>query len=77
MHNVFDQASEDQLSPLCEELGVAVVVRVPFDEGTLTSTLTEESSWLEGDWRNTYFVPENLRSSVEYADALKPLVPKG
>ncbi|MEX0600855.1 MAG: aldo/keto reductase, partial [Rhodothermales bacterium] len=29
----------------------------------------------EGDWRNTYFVPENLIPSVEHADALKPLVP--
>ncbi|HUX09073.1 MAG TPA: aldo/keto reductase, partial [Terriglobia bacterium] len=24
-----------------------------------------------------YFVPENLKSSVEHADALKPLVPAG
>ncbi len=77
IYNVFDQAPEDQLFPLCEELGVAVVARVPFDEGTLTGTLTEDSSWPEGDWRGTYFVPENLRSSVEHADALKPLVPEG
>jgi aryl-alcohol dehydrogenase-like predicted oxidoreductase len=48
---------------------------VPFDEGTLTGTLTRESRWPEGDWRNTYFVPENLIPSVEHAAALKPLVP--
>jgi aryl-alcohol dehydrogenase-like predicted oxidoreductase len=36
-----------------------------------------ESRWPEGDWRNTYFVPENLKSSVERADKLKPLVPDG
>ena len=76
IYNIFDQAPEDRLFPLCEELGVAVIARVPFDEGTLTGTLTEDSSWPEGDWRNTYFVPENLRSSVEHADALKPLVPQ-
>ena len=51
----------------------AVIARVPFDEGTLTGTLTKESRWPEGDWRNTYFVPENLVPSVERADALKPV----
>ena len=77
IYNIFDQAPEDQLFPLCEELEIAVIARVPFDEGTLTGTLTRDSSWPKGDWRNTYFVPENLHSSVEHADALKPLVPKG
>jgi len=50
---------------------------VPFDEGTLTGTLTVDSRWPQGDWRNTYFVPENLKASVERADRLKPLVAPG
>jgi aryl-alcohol dehydrogenase-like predicted oxidoreductase len=58
-------------------MDVAVIARVPFDEGTLTGTLTVDSKWAEGDWRNTYFVPENLLPAVARADALKPLVPDG
>ncbi|HWG46413.1 MAG TPA: aldo/keto reductase [Gemmataceae bacterium] len=77
IYNIFDQAPEDELFPLCRELKIAVIARVPFDEGTLTGALTKESRWPEGDWRNTYFVPENLIPSVERADALKPLVPQG
>lgn len=77
IYNIFDQAPEDELFPLCRELNIGVIARVPFDEGTLTGTLTKESRWPEGDWRNTYFVPENLIPSVERADALKPLVPEG
>ena len=77
IYNVFDQAPEDELFPACRELGVAVIARVPFDEGTLTGTLTLDSRWPDGDWRNTYFVPENLRESVAHADALRPLVPAG
>ena len=77
IYNLFDQNPEDELFTACEEMGVAVIARVPFDEGTLTGTLTKDSSWPEGDWRNTYFVPENLIASVERADALKPLVPEG
>jgi aryl-alcohol dehydrogenase-like predicted oxidoreductase len=77
IYNIFDQNPEDELFPACREQGVAVIARVPFDEGTLTGTLTKESRWPEGDWRNTYFVPENLIPSVERAETLKPLVPEG
>jgi aryl-alcohol dehydrogenase-like predicted oxidoreductase len=77
IYNVFDQNPEDQLFPLCRELGVAVIARVPFDEGTLTGLLTKDSTWPAGDWRNTYFVPANLIPSVERAEGIKPLVPAG
>ncbi len=76
IYNVFDQNPEDELFPACQENNVAVIARVPFDEGTLTGTLTLDSAWPAGDWRGTYFVPENLEASVQHADALKPLVPE-
>ena len=77
IYNIFDQAPEDELFPLCRELGVGVIARVPFDEGTLTGTLTKQSRWPEGDWRNGYFIPENLNASVDRARALEGLVPAG
>jgi aryl-alcohol dehydrogenase-like predicted oxidoreductase len=77
IYNIFDQAPEDELFPLCQELNIGVIARVPFDEGSLTGTLTRDTRWPEGDWRNSYFVPENLAASVERADALKPLAPAG
>lgn len=77
IYNIFDQNPEDELFPACDEMDVAVIARVPFDEGTLTGNLTVDSKWPEDDWRSSYFVPENLISSVEHADALKPLVPEG
>lgn len=77
IYNIFDQNPEDNLFPLCQELRVAILARVPFDEGTLTGTLTKESTWPQGDWRNTYFVPENLNASVDRAEALRPLIPPG
>ena len=74
IYNIFDQNPEDELFPACAEMDVAVIARVPFDEGTLTGTLTKETTFPEGDWRKGYFTPENLIPSVERADALKPLV---
>jgi aryl-alcohol dehydrogenase-like predicted oxidoreductase len=77
IYNIFDQAPEDHLLPLCREKNIGVIARVPFDEGTLTGTFTKETTFPENDWRASYFVPDNLRSSVEHADALKPLIPAG
>ena len=77
IYNIFDQAPEDELFPTCRANGVGVIARVPFDEGSLTGSLTLESKWPTEDWRSTYFVSENLISSVAHADALKPLVPPG
>lgn len=77
IYNIFDQAPEDNLLPLCRKLDIGVIARVPFDEGTLTGTMTKETTFPKDDWRSTYFVPENLISSVEHADALKPLIPHG
>lgn len=77
IYNIFDQNPEDELFPACVENGVAVIARVPFDEGTLTGTLTKESTWPADDWRASYFVKENLDPSVDRAEALRPLVPAG
>jgi aryl-alcohol dehydrogenase-like predicted oxidoreductase len=74
IYNIFDQNPEDELFPACREHKVAVIARVPFDEGTLTGTLTKESKWPEGDWRNNYFTPENLNPSVDRAEELKKLL---
>jgi aryl-alcohol dehydrogenase-like predicted oxidoreductase len=77
IYNIFDQNPQDELFPACRQHNVGVIARVPFDEGTLTGTLTKDSRWPEGDWRNTYFVPENLVASVERAERLRPLIPPG
>ncbi len=77
IYNIFDQAPEDELFPACRELDIAIIARVPFDEGSLTGALTADTRWPEGDWRNTYFVPENLAATVERVERLRPLVPPG
>lgn len=77
IYNIFDQNPVDELFPACRKHDVAVIARVPFDEGTLTGNLTKSSTWPASDWRSTYFVPENLNASVDRAEALRPLIPAG
>jgi aryl-alcohol dehydrogenase-like predicted oxidoreductase len=77
VYNIFDQNPEDELFPMCRELGVAVIARVPFDEGSLAGTMHANMTWPDGDWRNLYFTPDNLRETLAHVDALRKDVPAG
>jgi aryl-alcohol dehydrogenase-like predicted oxidoreductase len=77
VYNIFDQAPEDELFPYCQEHNIAIIARVPFDEGSLTGTLTSSSTWPEGDFRNLYFNKEHLAATLTRVERLMPLVPDG
>ena len=77
VYNIFDQDAADELFPMCRELGIAVIVRVPFDEGSLTGTLTPETTWPAGDFRNIYFTPEKLRETLRRVDLVTEDLPAG
>lgn len=75
VYNIFDQAPEDELFPLCRELNIGVIARVPLDEGSLTGALTLDTKFPEGDWRAGYFNPQNLANTVARVEELKKLLP--
>jgi aryl-alcohol dehydrogenase-like predicted oxidoreductase len=77
IYNIFDQNPEDELFPACREKNVAVIARVPFDEGSLTGTLSASTTFPKGDWRNTYFVGENLRETLQRLETLQKAIPAG
>lgn len=60
---IFDQSPEDELFPYCQEHGIGVIVRVPFDEGSLTGKILPDTVFPEGDFRNIYF-KENRKQKV-------------
>jgi aryl-alcohol dehydrogenase-like predicted oxidoreductase len=77
IYNIFDQAPEDELFPVCRELNIGVIARVPFDEGSLGGKLTLDTKFPAGDWRGGYFGPENLPETVARVEKLMKLVPAG
>ena len=77
VYNTFDQNPEDELFPACQARDIAVIARVPFDEGSLTGKLTAETRWPEGDFRNLYFHPENLQATLPRVERLRQIVPHG
>lgn len=70
IHNVFDQSPEDELFPACQEHGVGVIVRVPFDEGALTGNITPETEFDDGDFRNHYFRDDRKREVQQRVRAI-------
>jgi aryl-alcohol dehydrogenase-like predicted oxidoreductase len=77
IYNIFDQAPEDQLFPVCRELDIGVIARVPLDEGSLGGKMTAETKFPQGDWRSGYFGPENLKQTLARVDKLKSVLPNG
>lgn len=77
VYNIFDQGPEEVLFPACRERGVAVIARVPFDEGSLAGAVHRGMSWPEGDWRNLYFSPDKLDETMDRIDALTSELPAG
>jgi aryl-alcohol dehydrogenase-like predicted oxidoreductase len=77
IYNLFDQSPEDQLFPVCRELNIGVIARVPLDEGSLAGGLTAETRFPKNDWRSLYFGPENLANTVARVNKLKEALPKG
>jgi len=76
IYNIFDQAPEDELFPLCQKMDIGVIARVPLDEGGLSGDLKFDTRYPETDWRANYFGSENLHTTVVRANALKEILPE-
>ncbi|HWR53106.1 MAG TPA: aldo/keto reductase [Bryobacteraceae bacterium] len=71
IYNIFDQAPERNLLPLCRELNVGVLARVPLDEGGLTGRITEQTQFEPTDFRAHYFRGDRKKQIVERVAALR------
>ncbi len=77
IYNIFDQSPEDNLFPVCKELNIGVIARVPLDEGSLGGKMTLETKFPADDWRARYFGPKNLPETIARVEAVKKIVPAG
>ncbi len=74
IYNIFDQSPEEKLFPLCMKLNIGIIVRVPFDEGSLTGSVTLSSEFDKRDFRKDYFRGDRRAQVVERIEKLKPLL---
>jgi aryl-alcohol dehydrogenase-like predicted oxidoreductase len=71
IYNVFDQAPEKNLFPVCQEKEVGVLARVPLDEGALAGAVTPETEFDPNDFRAWYFRGDRKKEVFEKVEALK------
>jgi len=74
IYNIFDQDAAMQILPLAAQLGIAIVVRVPFDESALTGKLTSETKFPDGDIRGGYFAGDRLPRTVARIDKIRQTI---
>jgi aryl-alcohol dehydrogenase-like predicted oxidoreductase len=77
IYNIFDQSPEDELFPVCQELNIGVIARVPLDEGSLGGKMTLGTRFPSTDWRAKYFGAENLGNTIPRVEKLRQLLPQG
>jgi len=71
IYNIFDQAPENALFPLCQSENVGVLARVPLDEGGLSGHLDENTKFAPGDFRDFYFRGGRKKQVAEHVNALR------
>jgi aryl-alcohol dehydrogenase-like predicted oxidoreductase len=71
IYNIFDQTPEQNLFPLCEQMNLGVLARVPLDEGGLTGTITPDTHFERTEFRAHYFRGDRKQQIVEHVEALK------
>ena len=71
IYNIFDQTPRRNLFPLCRARDIGVLARVPLDEGALTGAITEDTQFVEGEFRSFYFRGDRKRQVAERVAALR------
>ena len=60
IYNLFDQEPAAELLDVARECGVAIIVRVVFDEGALTGKFTAATTFPPDDFRAKYFAGDRV-----------------
>ncbi len=71
IYNIFEQQPAAELLPVAQDMNVGIIVRVVFDEGSLTGKFTPATQFASDDFRRNYFAGDRLERAAGRADAIK------
>lgn len=74
IYNIFEQEPQAEFFPAALENQVGVIVRVAFDEGSLTGKWTAETTFEPGDFRNNYFAGDRLARTLKQVAQVKEAI---
>lgn len=76
IYNIFEQEPDAEFLPVANAHDVGVIVRVVFDEGSLTGKFNSETEFPKGDFRNNYFRGDRLAVTVRRVEQIKKAIQK-
>jgi len=74
IYNVFDQSPRAELFDAAKAHDVAVIARVPLDEGSLSGKYTRDTTFTKEDMRSRYFAGDRLGQTVQRVEKLRPIL---
>lgn len=74
IYNIFDRSPERGFFDRARKNRTGLIVRVPFDEGTLTGSVDAGTVFEEGDFRARYFAGDRKKEAEDRAAALEALL---
>ncbi len=74
IYNIFEQEPQAELLPAALEHNVGVIVRVAFDEGSLTGKFTEQTKFAPDEFRNNYFAGDRLARTIRRVEKIKATI---
>ena len=74
IYNIFEQEPQAEFLPAALEHNVGIIVRVAFDEGSLTGKFTEQTKFAPDEFRNHYFAGDRLARTVRRVAKIKAAV---
>jgi aryl-alcohol dehydrogenase-like predicted oxidoreductase len=76
IYNIFAQEPVAELLPAADEHNVGVIVRVAFDEGSLTGKYRRGQRFGDDDFRSRYFAGDRIDRTVERVERIQAEVAK-
>jgi aryl-alcohol dehydrogenase-like predicted oxidoreductase len=74
IYNIFEQEPAAELLPAALEHEIGIIVRVAFDEGSLTGKFTPETQFGDGDFRRNYFAGDRLPRTWNRVEKIKSAI---
>jgi aryl-alcohol dehydrogenase-like predicted oxidoreductase len=74
IYNIFEQEPAAEFLPIAKEQQVGVIIRVVFDEGSLTGKYSPNHVFPEGDFRRQYFKGDRLNDTLQRVENIKKTI---
>ena len=71
IYNIFEQEPAAQLLPKAKEHQIGTIIRVVFDEGSLTGKFTSGTTFADNDFRRNYFAGDRLDRTIQRVEKIK------